>query len=317
MYPYTPHRLRTSQRRQSGRNSSSVGGCYITRGFWYLKNHGPEQEVQAMFDSGTKTFALPLEEKLKYEQGDTGSRKWVEMPLMHPDMTEFLNIAKDDVLAFPQAVHRTYPAMVAAAIPLHPFVCKSLEVNNTILRIFTQQLGLPKGTLEELHACGLPSGSEPSIIRSPPMPGKDTANRLVIGAHTNFGSLAFLHNILEGLQVLLPGEMQWRYPIPRHAICNIGDALAVFSVGILKSSVHRVVPPPGAQGEHERCSLVFFTRPNNTKVLRALVEDSPLIVESFETGFTAAEWYAGRTKYRRLGNRAAASRGTEHDPAAR
>ncbi|KAI6038494.1 hypothetical protein EDC04DRAFT_2868313 [Pisolithus marmoratus] len=292
----------------------------ITHSFWYIKNHGAEQEVQAMFDLGAKTFGLPLEEKLKYEQGDTGrSFGYKKIGGNAPDMTEFLNIAKDDVLAFPQVVHRTYPPMVTAAIP--------------------SILGLPEGTLEELHARGLPSGSEPRIIRSPPMPGKDTANRPVIGAHTDFGSLVrdlltlrFCTTFLGGLQVLLPGETQWRYvkPIPGHAICDIGDALAVFSGGILKSSIHRVVPPPGAQGEHERWSLVFFTRPNNTQVLRALVEDNPLIAESikqypqgkFETGFTAAEWYARRTKYQRLGNRAgpqswAASRGTEHDPAAR
>ncbi|KAI5981657.1 hypothetical protein EDC04DRAFT_2885491 [Pisolithus marmoratus] len=313
----------------------------VTLGFWYLKNHGAEQEVKAMFDLGTKAFALPLEEKLKYEQGDSGRSfgykkiggNAVDTSGL-PDMVEFLNIAKDDVLAFPDVVHRTYPPMVTPAISsvVRPFVCKSLEVNNTILRIFTQRLGLPEGTLEELHTRNLPSGSEARVTRSPPMPGKDTADRPAIGAHTDFGSLAFLHNILGGLQVLLPGERQWRYvkPICGHAICNIGDALTVYSGGILKSSVHRVVPPPGAQGEHERWSLVFHTRPNNTQILRPLVEHSPVIVESvkqfpegkFETGSTVAEWYSRRIKYQRLGNREgpqswAASRGTEHDPGAR
>ncbi|KAI6157100.1 hypothetical protein BKA82DRAFT_994494 [Pisolithus tinctorius] len=313
----------------------------VTCGFWYLKNHGAEQEVTAMFDLGAETFALPLEEKMKYEQGDSGRScgykkiggNAVDAAGL-PDMTEFLNVTKDDVLAFPEVVHRTYPSTVTAAIPsvVHPFVCKSIEVNNTILRIFTQKLGLPEGTLEELHARDLPSGSESRVIRSPPMPGKDTADRPMIGSHTDFGSLAFLHNILGGLQVLLPGETQWAYvkPIPGHAICNVGDALTVFSGGILKSAVHRVVPPPGAQGEYERWSLVFFTRPNNTQVLRALVEDSPVIMESvkqypevvFETGSTAEEWFSRRTKYQRLGNREgsqswAASRGTEHNPVAR
>ena len=30
-------------------------------------------------------------------------------------------------------------------------------------------------------------------------------------------------------------------PIPRHAICNVGDALALFSGGILRSNLHRVL----------------------------------------------------------------------------
>jgi isopenicillin N synthase-like dioxygenase len=37
------------------------------------------------------------------------------------------------------------------------------------------------------------------------------------------------------------GENDDRQPIPRHAICNIGDALFVFSGGILRSAMHRVV----------------------------------------------------------------------------
>ncbi|KAI6157099.1 hypothetical protein BKA82DRAFT_994495 [Pisolithus tinctorius] len=313
----------------------------VTLGFWYLKNHGAEHEVKAMFDLGAEMFALPWEDKILYEQGDSGrSFGYKKMGGTAvdasglADMTEFLNIAKDDVLAFPEVVHLTYPSVVAAAIPsvVHPFVCKSLEVNTTVLRIFTQRLGLSEGTLEALHARDLPSASEARIIRSPPMPGKDTADRPTIGSHTDFGSLTFLHNILGGLQVLLPGETQWGYvkPIPGHAICNVGDALTVLSGGILKSAVHRVVPPPGAQGERERWSLVFFTRPNNTQILRALVEDSQAIAESvkqfpegkFETGSTAEEWFSRRIKYQRLKNREgpqswAASRGTEHDPTAR
>lgn len=109
-----------------------------------------------------------------------------------------------------------------------------------------------------------------------------------------------------------PTHVSIGQPIPEHIICNIGDALAVFTAGILKSSVHRVVPPPGVQGEHERWSLVFFTRPDNTQVLRALVEHSTVIAEAaklhppekFETGSTAQEWFARRIKYQRLENRA-------------
>jgi len=37
-----------------------------------LKNHGADQEVNDMFDMGAETMALPLEEKLKFDQGDDG-----------------------------------------------------------------------------------------------------------------------------------------------------------------------------------------------------------------------------------------------------
>ena len=78
-----------------------------------------------------------------------------------------------------------------------------------------------------------------------------------------------LHNRTGGLQVLPPGSTEWYYvkacthhvpclsmaamprdslrthlarqPIPGFAICNIGDALNIFSGGILRSNIHRVV----------------------------------------------------------------------------
>jgi len=307
-------------------------------GFWYLKNHGADQEVSDMFDMGAETMALPLEEKMKFEQGDDGQSCGYKAAGASAvdasgrlDAVEFINISKDDALAFPNVVHRTYPAPTTAAIPtaVAPFVRKSFEINNTFLRIFNDRLGLPEGTLERLHLIDEHSGSEARLIKSPPIPGKALADTATLGAHTDFGSLSFLHNRLGGLQVMPPGHTEWFYvkPLPGHAICNIGDALALFSGGILQSNIHRVVPPPGIQAEYERWSLVFFTRPGNSKVLRALVNDSPFIADAvqkrpdrnFDTGSTAAEWFARRVKYQRIKNRKgpetwAASRGTEHTP---
>ena len=37
-----------------------------------LKNHGADEEVNGMFDMGAETMALPLSEKMKFEQGDEG-----------------------------------------------------------------------------------------------------------------------------------------------------------------------------------------------------------------------------------------------------
>ena len=75
---------------------------------------------------------------------------------------------------------------------------------------------------------------------------------------------SFLHNRLGGLQVMVPGTETWQYvkvrsdtsdlqcggasaltfwaqPIPGHAICNLGDAMSIYSGGILRSNLHRVV----------------------------------------------------------------------------
>ncbi|KAI0828140.1 hypothetical protein BC628DRAFT_1364208 [Trametes gibbosa] len=232
-------------------------------GFWYLKNHGVEEEVEAMFDMGRETLALPLEKKMRYEQGDKGfsfGYKAAGMQFMDNngtrDVTEFLNISKDDALAWPTPFHRTYPSTVNSHM-------------DSVIKPFA-----PPAKPEHM--------------------GKN-----FLSAHTDFGSLSFLHNRLGGLQ-----------PIPGHAICNIGDALNMFSGGILRSNIHRVIPPPKEQAQHERWSVVFFTRPNDNVELHDLSQESALIAEAvakapmgkYRPGVTAKEWLARRVGAQRYTN---------------
>jgi isopenicillin N synthase-like dioxygenase len=242
------------------------------------------------------------------------------------DTVEFINVSQDDALAWPEAVHRTYPRTVNARMDntIVPFVKKSRAINIVLLRILEKKLGLPEGALFEKHSDEEPSGSETRCIKSPPR-GPGAKNKAAIGAHTDFGSLSFLHNRLGGLQVMVPGTEEWQYvkPIPGYAICNLGDAMAIFSGGILKSNLHRVVQPPG---EHTRWSLVFFTRPGESMVLEPMANLSEAVAEAiskpenarFQTGgTTAGEWFARRIKNQRIKNRKGpetwkASRGTEH-----
>ncbi|OBZ65469.1 1-aminocyclopropane-1-carboxylate oxidase [Grifola frondosa] len=285
-------------------------------GFWYLKNHGADEEVKKMFDMGAETMALPFEEKMKFEQGDDGMSCGYKAAGANAtdetgalDTVEFINVSKDDALGWPKPVHRVYPSTVNARMEstIIPFIRKSIDVNTTLLEIFNGLLGLP---------------------RNPPRPEGISEKKAALGAHTDFGSLSFLHNRLGGLQVMVPGTDKWQYvkPISGHAICNLGDAMTIFSGGILKSNLHRVVPPPGAQSQYERWSLVYFTRPGNTVILNALTEDSPMIADAiikaadagiFNSGQTASEWFARRTKNQRAKNQKGAetwraSRGTEH-----
>ncbi|THV05873.1 Clavaminate synthase-like protein [Dendrothele bispora CBS 962.96] len=304
-------------------------------GFWYLKNHGADEEVNGMFDMGAEMMALPMEEKMKFTRGDAGvsfGYKAVGASAVdaegNPDTIESLNVSKDDALSYPKPARRTYPRTVNNRMgsTITPFVRKSVDINDTIIAIFNEKLGLPEGTLDSLHTgSGEFSGSETRVIKS--RAAGLPADRMAIGAHTDFGSLSFLHNRLGGLQVLPPGVEEWQYvkPLPGHAICNIGDALSIMSGGILRSNIHRVVPPPGDQSKLDRWSLVFFFRPGNSVLLRALTEQSPIIADAvnnadesinFNPGETAEEWFVRRSKYQLLSNRKGpetymASRGTE------
>jgi len=309
-------------------------------GFWYLKNHGVDG-VDEMFDMGGETMDLPLDEKMKYEQGDDGMSFGYKAAGANAtdetgasDTVEFINISQDDALAWPKEVHRTYPSTVNARMEstITPFIRKSAEVNATIIDIFNDKLGFPEGTLARKHSTTETSGSEVRCIKSLPMPGGMSEKRAALGAHTDFGSLTFLHNRLGGLQVMVPGTDKWQYvkPVRGCAVCNLGDAMYIFSGGILKSSMHRVVPAPGEQSSYVRWSLAVFTRPNDSVVLRALTEGSAMVAEAvlkspgtpiFNSNSTSHEWFARRIKNQRMRNQKGAetwraSRGTEHRPLA-
>lgn len=313
-------------------------------GFWYLKNHGVENEVEGMFEMGAETMDLPLEEKLKFDQGVEGRVfGYKAMGAMatneygNPDNNEMINVAKDDAIAYPNVVYRTYPSTVYARMQstIIPFVRKADEAIHTIYSVFEKKLGLPEGALRKLHPLTEESSSDARIIKTPPknmnLDGIVEKDKVTHGPHTDVGSLSFLHNRLGGLQVLPPGTSEWQYilPIPGHAICNIGDTLAMFSGGILSSSMHRVVPPPGAQGAYTRWSCVLFSRPASNVLLRAL-EEGDAVKEAllrmtpeerarYNPGVTQGEWYVRRVKNSRLKNRKGpetyyASRGMEHKP---
>ncbi len=107
------------------------------------------------------------------------------------DNTEFINIAKDDIFSWPTVARRTYPSAVNARMEgtVVPFVRKSAAINDTILEILNDLLGLPAGTLAEKHKADEYSGSEARVIKSPPRPGGIDEAKAAVAAHTDFGSL--------------------------------------------------------------------------------------------------------------------------------
>ena len=105
----------------------------------------------------------------------------------------------------------------------------------------------------------------------------------------------------DGTEMTKEEEAEWAYvaPLPAHAIINLGDAMTKFSAGILRSNIHRVISPPGAQANLTRYSLVYFTRPEYDVQLRHLGTESEVIMKHLrDTGrehdaeevYTSKDW---------------------------
>lgn len=167
-----------------------------------------------------------------------------------------------------------------------------------MLNLINDSLGLEPGTLAGMHRLTAESGDHVRFIKAPPQPKGYTG--MTAPAHTDFGSLTILFNWLGGLQVVLPGqnkEWVWVRPQPGCAIVNLGDAMVKFSGGLLRSNIHRTVAPPGAQADHPRYSLVYFSRPEDSVVLRRLkggVIDQQPISDQPEEEYTSLEWILKR-----------------------
>jgi isopenicillin N synthase-like dioxygenase len=306
-------------------------------GFFYLTNHHVDSEF--MFGLANAVFSLPLDEKLKYDMGTTGhyfgykrSGAMFVDDKGTKDHSEFYNVSKDDVLGIrqpgtednAQATTEHNPQVVRDRFEeLKTFMKSCHRVIYTITASLGKSLGLPSGLLESLHELDQPSVDQARVTCAPPIKPAET---ITLGEHTDFGSVTVLFNQLGGLQVLAPNKRDWEYVCPRPdcAVINLGDSLIKLLGGRLYSAVHRVVAPPGKQGDCIRHSAVYFSRPNSSVKLRDLFqypsEDDVAKLEKSqgEPLLNANEWvkqrarnwnsaqYKGKESYK-------LSRGTEHN----
>lgn len=104
------------------------------------------------------------------------------------DFTQFINVATDDVIAYPAQARRAYPTSVNARMlsTIAPFVEKALVVNNTLIDVFNDKLGLPRGTFAKLHPREAFSGSATRCVYNPPVLGGVAATAL--SAHTGMST---------------------------------------------------------------------------------------------------------------------------------
>ncbi|KAL2006257.1 hypothetical protein VTN00DRAFT_9911 [Thermoascus crustaceus] len=297
-------------------------------GFFYLDLRESEQgnsilgDADTLFTVGESLFELSLEEKQKYDFSKQNSYFGYKAQGAvvvdrqgNLDRNEFYNVSKDDILG----VSAPLPApevMQQNRDTLKSFIENAHSIVTLILNLLNEHLELPPSTLSNVHRLHAVSGDQVRFIKAPPQPVDD--RRTALGEHTDFGSVTILFNRLGGLQVLPPGEnAEWCYvrPLPGHAIVNLGDAMVKFTNGLLRSNIHRVVAPPGAQGDSTRYSLVYFSRPEDDVQLKRLDGSNlipPLATGMVEEEINSKDWIIRRA----LGRRVALYENIDYDKSA-
>lgn len=301
-------------------------------GFFYLDLEGSAEDLladaDALFDVGKDLFDLDLTEKVAFDFssqnsyfGYKGQGAAIVNAKGDVDRNEFYNVSKDDILGISSKLPA--PSILTSNRPLlESFIKASHALVIFMLALLNDHLRLPENSLQNLHRLQRPSGDQVRFVMAPPQPRND--RRIALGEHTDFGSITILFNRLGGLQVLPPGKgAEWCYvrPLPGHAIINLGDAMVKFTNGLLRSNIHRVVAPPGEQGDHVRYSLVYFSRPENDVPMKRLDGSHGVIPgvdgQGDEEAMSSKDWIIRRA----LGHRVALGKngrdwqkaqGTEH-----
>ena len=225
-----------------------------------------------------------------------------------PDCCEMYSLPVDDLLA--PASSKSIPPVFENHRPLLISFTKHMHsIISTILTHLSTHLSLPPQTLPSIHALTEPSPSSLRFLHMPPQQASAAQTSLM--GHTDNGSVTVLFNVVGGLQVLDDTD-NWRYvrPEPGYAIVNLGDSMVQWTGGMLRSNMHRVVPPPGMQSEVSRFSMAYVLKPPYAcRMERLKGESIPRGEGAEEEVGTYEEFFAKKSKGYREGKNLVDSRG--------
>ncbi|OMO59603.1 Isopenicillin N synthase [Corchorus capsularis] len=221
-------------------NANSIRQACMDHGFFYLVNHGVEEElVNKVFEQSKKFFSLPVEEKIKLASKDCrGYSPLYSENLDHSSNTKAKASYKESFYAGP-------PADGFNQWPSEDFFQKVDSVNE------------PCGYLALLHYPGDSDSSREEIHGASP--------------HSDFGTITLLMiDGVPGLQICRDKTKQpqvWEdVPSLRGAfIVNIGDMMERWTNCLFRSTLHRVLSP-----KQERYSVVFFTNADKDCIIECL-----------------------------------------------
>lgn len=243
-------------------------------GFVTLEGHGLEDaRIGAAYASAERFFGLPEAEKRAASiEGVGGNFGYTPFGQEHAkddaraDLKEFYHFAQvkfqqpttDSVPEFVEDGRTLYSDLETLAARLLEAVALSLDLDRDYFRTFVDG-----------------GNSILRVLHYPPAPdAPDDAPRA--GSHEDINLITLLvGSSADGLEVL-DMEGDW-IPVKAHArnlTVNVGDMLQNLTGGVLRSTTHRVVLPPGPLRNQSRYSLPFFLHPVGEMPLDPIMGDT-------------------------------------------
>ncbi|KAL9438848.1 hypothetical protein AB3S75_024504 [Citrus x aurantiifolia] len=264
----SPDRLSTAK---------SIRQACIDYGFFYLVNHGVEEElISQMFNESKKIFSLQLEDKMKLARKEHRGYTALCDEILDPSSTS-KGDPKESFYIGPLegtlSSMNQWPSLEILPTwrsTMEYYHQKVLSAGRRLIHLIALALNLNEDFFEKVGALDAPM----VFLRLLHYPGElVSSNQEVCGAsaHSDYGMITLLATDgVPGLQVCREKFNQPRLwedvpNIKGALIVNIGDMMERWTNCLFRSTLHRVM----SSGQ-ERYSAAFFLDPNGDCVVECL-----------------------------------------------
>ncbi|KAL4326417.1 hypothetical protein GQ457_11G022410 [Hibiscus cannabinus] len=255
--------------------AKAIRQACIEHGFFYLVNHGVDEElVKKVFEQSRNFFSLPVEDKMKLlQRNHRGYARLYTIKLDPNPSTK--GDAREAFYMGPLADgHNQWPSeedLPSWRSTVETYYQKVASVGTKLLSLIALSLNLDEDLFEKLGALNDPL----AMMGLLHYPGDhlDSSNEEIHGAsaHSDFGMITLLAtDDVPGLQICREKSEQpqvWE-DVPSLSgafIVNIGDMMERWTNCMFRSVLHRVLPP-----EQERYSVAFFANPSTDCIIECL-----------------------------------------------
>ena len=145
------------------------------------------------------------------------------------------------------------------------------ELAEKLLELFAAHFGISTTYFVDAHDPGKGPGSVLRMLHYPKLEERPDVSFPRLYEHTDWGSVTFVWPQSGGLEVETPKKKWMPVPlIPGGVVVNIGDAMALWSGGALKSTLHKI-SFDNLPIDQDRWSMAYFVNANTGKSLGLLL----------------------------------------------
>ncbi|MFM7315148.1 MAG: isopenicillin N synthase family dioxygenase [Cyanobium sp.] len=254
----------------------------LATGFVYCRSDLSEDLLDTAYGMLARFFALPTEVKCRFTASDSAGQTGYTGVLVETaagesraDWKEMLNWAgplppdhplrRRHPLLYPEQLlpETAVPGIGAVLTTFHQALA---DLQRRFLRVIALALGCDEAFFDEIT---LEAPTLTRALRYPPMAAAPGEGHVWAAPHADINLITALPRATApGLEVQVEGQWLPASPPPGRVILNTGLMLERLSNGLIPAGWHRVVAPPGIQGE--RFSVVQFCHARPWTVLAPL-----------------------------------------------